>query len=844
LVPSPGTTDALAEGSTNLYFSDEKVAAYGDVKYIPYNGANGDVNLGDNSLTSGKDANINGVTIGLGGGQQSLNLVIGAGAGAATMSGGGGNTYIGTLSGSTSSSGSLNTAVGYHAGCNITTGNSNTFFGTYTGGYGSITGDGNSAFGQAAGANLTSGSSNTFVGAGVGVMVTTGSNNTVVGGNSGGSGNVNNITAFGAGAGGGSTGDNNNFIGVAAGGNPFGTGGPLSGDYNTLIGDYAGANGATAEKNIAIGYGALTRMLSASSNIAIGYGAGWHTNSGDLTTNSNSIYIGSDTKPLANGDSNEVAIGYQAIGLGSDTTVIGNDSTTLTGIYGMLSGMADNRSLYDDNSYIQKGYADDTYGAIAGADINVNNEWHFNQHLWSETGLYIRSRTSSHYWVNYVDNDDYKIYNSISNEDVFTINHSTGKSSFSHGVGCDGNLEVVDGIFNIKSSVYGDNYRTQLGNQSGRGHLVLGNNSTNIIQAGTTGTGGTLEFWVNNTNNFPDIPNGLLAMRMEADGSIRTYHDFNVNGNLTVSGTTSIGQVTFGSSTSAYPISMGTNTNSARSIIISNNGGDSYIGNESSVAGGALLYGNNAFALCILTSNNRDISFGTNNAEKLRLNASGVLNGSADYSSLYSNNSYIQKVYADAHYLTGYTENDPTVPSYAKSLTAFSVIKTSADALYQPILGYTAADDADIVHKTGDETIAGEKTLSSVFTVNNELIVAKNLGGADLSNFYGTNAFGKLLIGQNRSGAIGETNFMSSVGTSTSAYGGFSFINVDVEGGETILAQMKGDDGIFSTVAEIFSGGDIHVGGGSSKGIILQSPDSTYWRIKVSNTGVISASTI
>jgi hypothetical protein len=271
---------------------------------------------------------------------------------------------------------------------------------TYTGGYGSITGDGNSAFGQAAGANLTSGSSNTFVGAGVGVMVTTGSNNTVVGGNSGGSGNVNNITAFGAGAGGGSTGDNNNFIGVAAGGNPFGTGGPLSGDYNTLIGDYAGANGATAEKNIAIGYGALTRMLSASSNIAIGYGAGWHTNSGDLTTNSNSIYIGSDTKPLANGDSNEVAIGYQAIGLGSDTTVIGNDSTTLTGIYGMLSGMADNRSLYDDNSYIQKGYADDTYGAIAGADINVNNEWHFNQHLWSETGLYIRSRTSSHYWVN------------------------------------------------------------------------------------------------------------------------------------------------------------------------------------------------------------------------------------------------------------------------------------------------------------------------------------------------------------------------------------------------------------------------------------------------------------
>lgn len=39
----------------------------------------------------------------------------------------------------------------------------------------------------------------------------------------------------------------------------------------------------------------------------------------------------------------------------------------------------------------------------------------------------------------------------------------------------------------------------------------------------------------------------------------------------------------------------------------------------------------------------------------------------------------------DVGYLTSYTETDPNVPSYSKSLTAFSVIKSSTDLLYRPI---------------------------------------------------------------------------------------------------------------------------------------------------------------
>ena len=62
-------------------------------------------------------------------------------------------------------------------------------------------------------------------------------------------------------------------------------------------------------------------------------------------------------------------------------------------------------------------------------------------------------------------------------------------------------------------------------------------------------------------------------------------------------------------------------------------------------------------------------------------------------------------------YISTYTETDPTVPSYSKSLTAFSVIKSSTDPLYRPIsytptmaeivasLGYTPLKPSDTIGK-------------------------------------------------------------------------------------------------------------------------------------------------
>jgi hypothetical protein len=94
----------------------------------------------------------------------------------------------------------------------------------------------------------------------------------------------------------------------------------------------------TASNNTAIGWSALNLVSSGSDNIAIGFNAGRYTGSSTtpMTSVSNSIYIGSQSRGLnATGSTNEIVIGNNnVVGLGSNSTVIGNSSTTKAAVYG------------------------------------------------------------------------------------------------------------------------------------------------------------------------------------------------------------------------------------------------------------------------------------------------------------------------------------------------------------------------------------------------------------------------------------------------------------------------------------------------------------------------------
>jgi len=74
-------------------------------------------------------------------------------------------------------------------------------------------------------------------------------------------------------------------------------------------------------------------------NIAFGRNSGRYAGAGTtaMTSVNNSIYLGFQTRGLnATGSTNEVVIGYDVVGLGSNTTVLGNSSTTHGRWYGSL----------------------------------------------------------------------------------------------------------------------------------------------------------------------------------------------------------------------------------------------------------------------------------------------------------------------------------------------------------------------------------------------------------------------------------------------------------------------------------------------------------------------------
>jgi hypothetical protein len=190
-------------------------------------------------------------------------------------------------------------------------------------GKGSGTGTGNTALGTSTLNANTTGNYNTMVGGNTGVSNTTGSGNTALGYSS-----LNSNT----------TGINNVSIGYAAlnSMNTYnynvGVGGQalryVKGNYNVAIGDGAGANLGTAA------------TTGNDNNIMIGASAGYQAGlSGSNTAGKYSIFIGYDTRPAADAETNEIVIsGYDGsagtIGLGSNTTKIGNSATTMTALMG------------------------------------------------------------------------------------------------------------------------------------------------------------------------------------------------------------------------------------------------------------------------------------------------------------------------------------------------------------------------------------------------------------------------------------------------------------------------------------------------------------------------------
>jgi hypothetical protein len=197
---------------------------------------------------------------------------------------------------------SNNTFLGAAAGAFNTTASNNTFLGNGAG-YSNIAGPNNTFIGTTAGYNNTSGNANTYIGQAVGYNNQTSVSNVFIGTNAG-----------------------NANVGNAGIGN------------NTGVGTYAMDLNTTGINNSVLGYAALRSNIAGSNNVAIGGGAGRFISGGTIgaTSVGNSIFIGASAFPLGDTQTNQIVIGNGSVGLGSNTTVLGNSSTVTSAIYGNL----------------------------------------------------------------------------------------------------------------------------------------------------------------------------------------------------------------------------------------------------------------------------------------------------------------------------------------------------------------------------------------------------------------------------------------------------------------------------------------------------------------------------
>ena len=334
--------------------------------------------------TFSADIAVNGVRVGRGAGSIATNTVLGAGAGAANTSGAN-NIFVGSAAGDVVTTGSRNIAIGSDAlGAGVTTSD------CIAVGYNALLlnqGDNNVAVGNYALDALTTGINNVGVGSNAAGAVTTGSGNFAMGTNAlkvatTVSDNV--AIGFNALQAKSTSGDANLAIGTSAMYRNLTSTqctalgyqalfNATSGDANVAIGYNAMVTSTTSQYNTAVGFSALNKTTtgnentavggnalftntvgvantgvglnalynstgSSSYNTAIGWQAGYYTALGaTLSAATNSIFIGYNCRGYTVGSTNEIVIGTEAVGLGSNTAVIGATTQTAATIYGLVS---------------------------------------------------------------------------------------------------------------------------------------------------------------------------------------------------------------------------------------------------------------------------------------------------------------------------------------------------------------------------------------------------------------------------------------------------------------------------------------------------------------------------
>jgi hypothetical protein len=270
-----------------------------------------------------------------------------------------------------------------------------------------------------------------------------------------GGGSMSSNTVVGNGAGqANTTGDVNVFIGINAGNSN------TTGTNNTLVGALSGYNNTTGGNNVFIGRNAARYIANGSTS---------------ATVINNSIFIGLGTKPLADIQNNQIVIGYDATGLGSNTTVLGNSSTTTTAIYGnlLLGKTTDdgNAKLQVSGSSVFSGSVTSTLG-FTGSLLGT-----------ATTASYVLQAQSASYWSGSITNAATASYVTLAQTASYILNAIS--ASFATQAYTASNANTASYVVTANTASY----------------VVTAQTASYVLQAVSASFASTASYWSGSTAN-------------------------------------------------------------------------------------------------------------------------------------------------------------------------------------------------------------------------------------------------------------------------------------------------------------------------------------------------------
>jgi hypothetical protein len=198
-----------------------------------------------------------------------------------------------------------------------------------------------------------------------------------------------------------------------------------TGGYNSALGIGSLTSVTTGYRNVAVGNASLDGITTGYHNIGIGDNSGRFDPIGNLiTSNINCIYIGKSSRASTNGNTNEIVIGNNITGNGSNSVTIGTSSTLKSIIEGsLLLG----------------------YTTASSSKLSVNGNASINSNTTTN-----HSKLCVAGGIKFNNNTDQSINNSASYGNVYAattnITAGTGANTIYSSTGSEGSLYVVSGI--------------------------------------------------------------------------------------------------------------------------------------------------------------------------------------------------------------------------------------------------------------------------------------------------------------------------------------------------------------------------------------------------------------